>query len=111
MGIIASKLFWFYIAKNSTALRGNTYRLTPEYINPFPVHDIKDKKEALKHDNLVTLVDQMLSLKKREQSETVPQTRTMIGRQIAALDTQIDKAVYKLYGLTEDEIKVVEGEG
>jgi hypothetical protein len=29
---------------------------------------------------------------------------------VAALDTQIDKAVYKLYGLTEEEIKVVEGE-
>jgi hypothetical protein len=63
------------------------------------------------HDNLVTLVEQMLALKKREQAESVPQTKTMIGRQIVALDTQIDKAVYKLYGLTEEEIKVVEGEG
>jgi hypothetical protein len=33
----------------------------------------------------------------------------MIGRQIQALDRQIDALVYGLYGLSEDEIKVVEG--
>ncbi|MDR3047759.1 MAG: hypothetical protein LBU51_09170 [Bacteroidales bacterium] len=62
------------------------------------------------YDNLVSLVEQMLALKKREQAETVPQTKTMIGRQIAAVDRQIDEAVYRLYGLTGEEIKVVEGE-
>jgi hypothetical protein len=34
----------------------------------------------------------------------------MIGRQIQALDKQIDALVYELYGLTEEEIKIVEGE-
>jgi hypothetical protein len=52
----------------------------------------------------------MLALKKKEQTETLPQTKTMIGRQILALDKQIDTLVYGLYGLSEDEIKVVEGE-
>jgi type I restriction-modification system DNA methylase subunit len=63
------------------------------------------------HDKLVALVDQMLVLKKKEQAEAVPQTKTMISRQIQAVDKQIDALVYRLYGLTEDEIKVVEGEG
>ena len=31
--------------------------------------------------------------------------------QIEATDTQIDTLVYTLYGLTEEEIKVVEGTG
>jgi hypothetical protein len=53
----------------------------------------------------------MLVLKKKEHAETVPQTKTMIGRQIQAVDKQIDALVYELYGLTEEEIKVVEGEG
>jgi hypothetical protein len=47
---------------------------------------------------------------RREQAESVPQTKTMIGRQIAALDEQIDKLVYELYNLSESEIKVIEGE-
>jgi hypothetical protein len=52
----------------------------------------------------------MLVLKKKEQAETLPHTKTMVGRQIQALDKQIDRLVYVLYGLTEEEIKVVEGE-
>ena len=37
-----------------------------------------------------------------------PQEKTSIARQIAATDGQIDRLVYELYGLTEDEIKIVE---
>ena len=33
----------------------------------------------------------------------------MLQRQIAATDQQIDRLVYALYGLTEEEIKIVEG--
>jgi hypothetical protein len=45
-----------------------------------------------------------------DSKNTLPQTKTMIGRQIQALDKRIDTLVYGLYGLTEDEIKVGEGE-
>ena len=38
-----------------------------------------------------------------------PTERTAIERQIQATDEQIDQLVYKLYGLTEEEIKIVEG--
>jgi hypothetical protein len=37
-----------------------------------------------------------------------PDEKTRIQRQIDATDAQIDKLVYDLYGLTEDEIKIVE---
>ena len=30
-------------------------------------------------------------------------------KQIDILDNQIDQLVYKLYGLTEDEVKIIEG--
>ncbi|HNS21475.1 MAG TPA: hypothetical protein PKH24_13310, partial [Sedimentisphaerales bacterium] len=32
-----------------------------------------------------------------------------IQRQIAATDAEIDRLVYELYGLTEEEIRIVEG--
>jgi hypothetical protein len=44
-------------------------------------------------------------------AESVPQTRTVLQRQIEATDRQIDLLVYELYGLTEEEIKIVEGRG
>ena len=34
--------------------------------------------------------------------------RDSLGRQIAATDAQIEALVYELYGLTDDEIKIVE---
>jgi hypothetical protein len=40
-----------------------------------------------------------------------PPEKTSLERQVAAADTQIDRLVYDLYGLTEAEIKIVEGEG
>jgi hypothetical protein len=33
----------------------------------------------------------------------------MISQQIESTDRQIDRLVYELYGLTEDEIRIVEG--
>jgi hypothetical protein len=34
--------------------------------------------------------------------------KTILQRQIDATDKQIDNLVYELYGLTEEEIKIVE---
>jgi hypothetical protein len=36
--------------------------------------------------------------------------KTLIDRQIAATDEQVDVLGYELYGLTEEEIRIVEGE-
>ena len=51
----------------------------------------------------------MLDLHKKLDTAKLPDDRTGIERQIAATDREIDKLVYELYGLTEDEIKIVEG--
>jgi hypothetical protein len=58
---------------------------------------------------MVKLVEQMLELHKRLSAAKAPPEKTSLERQIAATDTQIDRLVYDLYALTEDEIKIVEG--
>jgi hypothetical protein len=58
---------------------------------------------------MVSLVDQMLSLHKRLQAARTEQDKTLLQRQIVATDKEIDRLVYDLYGLTEDEIALVEG--
>jgi len=35
--------------------------------------------------------------------------KNMVQRQIDAADTEINRIAYRLYGLTEEEIKIVEG--
>jgi len=57
---------------------------------------------------LVALVTQMLDLNKKLQEARLEQERTMLSRQIEATDAAIDKLVYELYRLMEEEIKMVE---
>jgi hypothetical protein len=58
---------------------------------------------------MVALVTQMLDLNKRLQDATLKHEKTLLSRQVEAADAAIDKRVYELYGLTGEEIKIVEG--
>ncbi|MCK4626251.1 MAG: hypothetical protein KAV00_13115 [Phycisphaerae bacterium] len=49
-----------------------------------------------------------LSSHKQLGSARAEHDKTLIQRQIDFTDGQIDKLVYELYGLTEEEIKIVE---
>jgi fido (protein-threonine AMPylation protein) len=61
------------------------------------------------HLDLVNgMVEQMLNLHKRLADEKNEGNRAIIQRQINSTDREIDKLVYELYGLTEEEIKIVE---
>jgi len=51
----------------------------------------------------------MLDLHKQLPKARTPHEREAVQRQIALTDRQIDELVYELYGLTKDEIRVVEG--
>ncbi|GAB6283989.1 MAG: hypothetical protein STSR0009_01880 [Methanoregula sp.] len=58
---------------------------------------------------MVALVTQQLDLNKKVQDAQLEQEKTQVSRKIAATDGAIDTLVYELYGLTEEEIAVVEG--
>jgi hypothetical protein len=60
------------------------------------------------HDKMVTLVERMLDLHKKLAVARIPDEKTKIQRLISATDAQIDKLTYDLYGLTEEEIRIVE---
>jgi hypothetical protein len=57
---------------------------------------------------MVKLVEQMLDLHKSLATTKTPQEKTSLERQISATDTQIDRLVYDLYGLTAGEMQIVE---
>lgn len=63
---------------------------------------------------MVALVERTaegVDLHKRLAAEAVPHVKTVLQRQIEATDRQIDELVYELYGLTDEEIAVVERAG
>ena len=59
---------------------------------------------------MVEMVENMLAWNKKLVTSKTPQERAVLERQIAATDKAIDQLVYELYGLTEDEIRLVEEE-
>ena len=61
------------------------------------------------YERLIGLVDMMHSFQEKSKAAKTTHERTVLQRQITATDRQIDQLVYELYGLTEEEIAIVEG--
>ena len=70
--------------------------------------DFSNPAEKVQRDKLVTLVETMLELQKKHHDARMERDKELYERQIKMVDTQIDEQVYDLYGLTEEEVKVVE---
>ena len=73
---------------------------------PMPLLDIQRKE----HDKIVILVKNIIELNNKLTNEKNPNSITIINRQINAVDKQIDSLVYKLYNLSDEEIRVIEGD-
>ena len=58
---------------------------------------------------MVALVERVLDLYKKLAVATIHADKEFYQRQIEATDAEIDALVYELYGLTEEEIAIVEG--
>lgn len=59
-------------------------------------------------DRIVFLVEQIPALLRQLADAKTPNDKTAIQRMIETIDTQIDRLAYELYGLTEEEISIVE---
>jgi len=105
LGILNSKLTQWRFKITSTNNNVGTNELESM---PFRTINFNDSEDVAKHDKMVKLVERMLDLHKQLAAAKVPDEKTRIQRQLDATDKQIDQLVYDLYGLNEDEIKIVE---
>jgi hypothetical protein len=112
LGVLNSKLLWLFLKATGYTLRGGYFTFKTEYLKPFPICTINfsDPADVARHDRMVTLVEQMLELHKRQAACKSQSDQELYQRQIDATDREIDKLVYELYGLTPDEIAIVEGQ-
>jgi hypothetical protein len=90
--------------------KGGRLRWIFQDVVKIPIHTINpnDPADIARHDRMVALVMQMLDLNKKLPDVRLDNEKKMLQGQIDATDRQIDTLVYELYGLTEEEIKVVE---
>ena len=109
LGILNSKLGWFLISSYCTQIQGG-YQLIFKYFEKIPIRtiDFHNPTEKAQHDQLVALVDNMLELQKKYREARMEIDKGLYERQIKIIDAQIDRLVYDLYGLTEEEVRVVE---
>ncbi|MCH8290317.1 Eco57I restriction-modification methylase domain-containing protein [Candidatus Poribacteria bacterium] len=91
LGLLNSKaVFWFY-TKTSTQIRGGFVRFIAQYVSQIPVPTIP------KDNSIKSLVDQIIDAKRYDPDADVTD-----------LEHDIDQLVYELYGLTSEEIAIVE---
>jgi hypothetical protein len=110
LGILNSQLLsWFFCQVNMVARRDDFPKIIIKQTRelPFPNVDTNNPADKARHDKMVSLVERMLALHK--QTPRTPQEQEMVKREIESTDRAIDRLVYDLYGLTEEEIEIVEG--
>jgi len=112
LGILNSRLltFWFDY-KFDKFQRAIFPQFKVNELTTFPICciDFSDPTGKAQHDRMVQLVERTLALHRKLAAATVPPDKELYQRQIEATDRQIDRLVYELYGLTEEEITIVEG--
>jgi len=102
--------WWF----GSQKKHGQQLQIDKEQILSFPIRavDFRNPSERGLHNKLAALASDMLALNKRLAPirNTPCNDRDELLHQIEQTDKEIDNLVYDLYGLTEEERKIVEGE-
>jgi len=110
LGILNSKLALFYFSTVCAGLEGgrvNYLRFFGQYLEGFPVANESSSLSAAQ--KISSLVESTLSLHRQLSNAKIPTEKTFLERQIDTTDRQIDALVYELYGLTGEEIRLVEG--
>ena len=112
LGLLNSKLMsWYFLKHSNVGQRDDFPKIVLKETRKLPIRIItmSDPLEKTKHDNIVKLVEQMEETKQKLSATKTEAERNRLDHQCESLDRQIDEAVYELYGLTEEEIKIVEG--
>jgi hypothetical protein len=111
LGLMNSRLINYY--HHSLVLKGQD--LHPQILVtslprlPVRAIDFSDAADKARHDQMVQLVEAMLALHRYKAAAQTQAEHDLYQRQIDDTDRKIDELVYELYGLTADEIKIVEG--
>jgi len=110
LGLLNSKLLDLCVRQLTNRFRGGYFAVNKQALSRLPIRliDPAIADDSARHDKLVELVERMLSLHKQLAAAKTAHDKTVLQRQIDATDRQIDQLVYELYGLTDDEIKIVE---
>lgn len=112
LGILSSSIGGWYIQKKHGIYDTLYPWFTKEHLANFPIPnlDYSDKNNVERHSTMVQLVKQMLDSKGKLQAAKSDKDKAYYEGKCSSLDRQIDRFVYELYSLGEDDIRLIEGE-
>lgn len=96
LGILNSKIIFYYMGQIASSLGEGAFRWIKQYVEKLPIPKITEINQSTA-DKIIALVERIL-----EQKEQNPKADT------SAQESEIDKLVYTLYNLTDEEIKIIE---
>ena len=108
LGILNSKLIRTLWTSRFYDQRQTFPKIKGTYLKKLPI--VFDLAHKARHDRLVGLVEKMLALTPKLRGAKSESEKAALQNAVTTTDAQIDRLVYELYGLTEEEIKIVEGE-
>ncbi len=110
LAILNSSLGWYMISTYCTKIQ-NGYQLIYKYFEKLLIKniDFSIQEEKSNHDKIINQVDQLLQLNQEKQDCKLESRLNQIQSKIDYCEDRINAIVYELYGLTEEEIKIVEG--
>ncbi|MEN6519475.1 MAG: DNA methyltransferase [Methanospirillum sp.] len=110
IGILNSKVSDFFLHSIASTKQGGYFEYKPMYISQIPIRSIDpaNADDVAKHDRMVGLVERTLDLHRRLPSAATDHEKRLLEMQADQTDWEIDALVYDLYGLSPDEIAVVE---
>lgn len=112
LGCINSRVNKFHWRKFNADQKGTFPKIKKDALLkiPIPQIDFNRKEQTERYNLTITLVTQMLETKKQLPLAQTEKDKNFLENKCASIDRQIDKLVYELYGLTEDEIRIVENQ-
>ncbi len=102
-GLLNSKVVAFWLNYRGKK-QGHQYQIDKEPLMNIPIPPITPQNQPIVQQ-IESIVDKILTLTQDPTYDTDPQKQA----QVKDLEKQIDHLVYKLYNLTEEEIKIIEG--
>jgi hypothetical protein len=111
LGILNSVLMsWYFLHRSNIAQRDDFPKIVLKETRSLPIVpvDLESNHDRARHDEIVALVERMLDLHRRLAAARAGHDQELLRHQIEDTDRRIDRLVYALYSLTEDEIRLVE---
>jgi type I restriction-modification system DNA methylase subunit len=110
LAVLNSKIGDYLLKQNSFSKKDTFPQIRLHWLKEFPIILIDNKDQVKKSlvSEIVKLVDQVLKLNKEKVKSRLQTKINQLQRKIDYYETRINKIVYQLYGLTENEIKLIE---